>query len=58
MKWLNGRPTPSDAFKPQGYLIPEVGPKVLEGKGMAEFEEEKAKLMAAGRGGCPFAMVK
>jgi len=55
-KWLVGKPIPGNAYKPQGYLIPEVGPKSLEGKGMKEFELTKDKLMSDGRGGCPFSV--
>jgi hypothetical protein len=58
LKWLAGNPTPGATFKPQGYLIPEVGPKALEGKGMKEYEQTMEKLMAAGRGGCPFSSLK
>jgi len=58
LKWLSGKPIPGPAFKPQGYLIHEVGPKALEGKGMKEFEATKDKLMSAGRGGCPFSVMK
>lgn len=57
-KWIAGNPTPGAEFKPHGYLIPEVGPKGLEGKGMKEYHETVDKLMAAGRGGCPFSSFK
>jgi hypothetical protein len=54
-KWLVNKPIPGENFKPRGYLIPEVGPKAMEGKGLKEFEQTKEKLMNAGRSGCPFA---
>ena len=54
-EWLAGRALPGDAcVAPQGYRPESVGPARLEGKGLREFEEEKTRLMSAGRGGCPF----
>ncbi|KAK4499735.1 hypothetical protein PRZ48_007921 [Zasmidium cellare] len=53
---LRGLPLPGDAgLKSDGYKAEEIGPKRFEGKGLKEFEEEKALLMASNRGGCPFA---
>jgi hypothetical protein len=57
-KWLIGRPIPGSKYKADGYLIPEVGPKAMEGKGMKDFENTMESLMGAGRGGCPFAGTK
>jgi len=54
-KWMAGRPIPGPAFRPEGYLIEEVGPQSLEGLGRKEVEATKEKLMNAGRSGCPFA---
>jgi hypothetical protein len=54
VKWLGGRPLPSRGFSPSGFLVPEVGPKSLLGKGMAEHEKTLAQLRGENRGGCPF----
>lgn len=57
LKWAGGKPIPGGAlYKPQGYLIEEVGPKAQEKRGLKEFEEGKEELMRAGRGGCPFSV--
>ena len=58
VKWMTGRPIPGDAYKPQGYLIHEVGPKSQENMGKKEFEATRDKLMSAGRGGCTFSVLK
>jgi hypothetical protein len=52
MKWL--LVIPSAAFQPEGYLIPEMGPKIAEGKGLEEQDESVKRLMNQNRGGCPF----
>ncbi|KAI9727962.1 MAG: hypothetical protein M1828_005367 [Chrysothrix sp. TS-e1954] len=39
--------------RPEGYLIEEVGPHGLEGKGKQEMEVDKGKLRSLGSG-CPF----
>lgn len=58
-KWFGGKPFPgSGDYKAQGYLIQEVGPRSQEKMGLREFEVEKERLMMAGRGGCPFSVVK
>jgi len=55
IKWLGGKPIPDGKnYKPEGYLIPEIGPNNLFGKGNEEFEATKAKLTKQNRGGCPF----
>jgi hypothetical protein len=54
---LTGGPVPGDQgnkYKSQGYLIPEMGPKIAEGKGMEEYEQTRSKLMSQNRAGCPF----
>lgn len=55
-KWMGGRPIPGALFQPQGYLIPEVGPRSQEKMGKKEFEEGKEALMKASRGACPFSV--
>lgn len=52
---LQGLPLPGEGFQPEGYVTRDVGPERWVGKGGAEFEASMAKLMAEGRGGCPFA---
>jgi len=55
MKWLSGKPIPDGKnYQPEGYLIPEIGPKNLNGKGKQEFEATRTKLKKQSRGGCPF----
>lgn len=55
VKWLIGRPIPDGKnYKPEGYLIPEIGPNSLSGTGKEEFEATRAKLTKQNRGGCPF----
>ncbi|KAF2088755.1 hypothetical protein K490DRAFT_72476 [Saccharata proteae CBS 121410] len=59
VKWLAGKPYPGDKkFKPEGYRIQDVGPKSMEGKGMDDFSRTREKLLAQGRGGCPFAFAR
>lgn len=56
MKWLSGRPIPNGKdYSSEGYLISEIGPRSLSGKGRNDFEATKTKLMSERRGGCPFA---
>ncbi|KAH8707485.1 hypothetical protein GQ44DRAFT_817462 [Phaeosphaeriaceae sp. PMI808] len=52
---LQGLPLPGKGFQPEGYVTKDVGPDRWVGKGEKEFEASMAKLMAEGRGGCPFA---
>lgn len=54
---LAGGKVPGDdgtRYQPEGYVIPEIGPEVLKGKGSAEMEAERARLSANPRLGCPF----
>lgn len=53
-RWVVGLPIPGPQYKPEGYTIPNLGPRHLEGKGSVEMAADKAKLMASGRGSCPF----
>lgn len=57
---MTGKPyAGSDAkYRPEGYHIHEVGPHLMAGKGMKEYEATRDHLMAQGRGGCPFAFAK
>ncbi|ORY07774.1 hypothetical protein BCR34DRAFT_16984 [Clohesyomyces aquaticus] len=58
-RWALGLPVPDGKnFKPQGYAIFEVGPEKLEGKGQEECARTRDRLMASGRGGCPFGFSK
>jgi hypothetical protein len=59
IKWMSGGPIPNGKdFSPEGYLISEIGPRSLVGKGKKEFEDTRAKLTSEQRGGCPFATFK
>ncbi|KAK8193321.1 uncharacterized protein BKA78DRAFT_249979 [Phyllosticta capitalensis] len=56
LKWMAGRPYPTPGkYGSEGYDLQRVGPATFEGKGLSEAEKTKSKLMAQGRGGCPFA---
>ncbi|KAK0659986.1 Mycophenolic acid synthesis protein B [Lasiodiplodia hormozganensis] len=59
LKWMAGKPYPGSAgFKSEGYVLAEIGPKNLEGKGTEYVTEAKERLLKQGRGGCPFAVAK
>jgi hypothetical protein len=53
-KRLTGKPIPGSKYRPEGYLIPEIGPKVVQGKGQKEHDEVFNKLMSRDRASCPF----
>lgn len=44
-----------DKYASDGYLIEEVGPQAMLGKGRDAMEVNKAKLRTERTGGCPFA---
>lgn len=55
--WLQGLPLPGDdgdAYYPNGYSVPEVGPNMFVGKGAVAAEETKARLRKERTGRCPF----
>lgn len=60
MAWITrllGRPVPGDEgskYYPQGYYIPDVGPRYFEGKGRATLEKTMEELKTSRTGGCPF----
>ena len=57
LKWLGSKPVPGDEsarYQPEGYVIRDVGPKNLVGKGHEQMKETYDKLMSEKRGGCPF----
>ncbi|KAL1646877.1 hypothetical protein SLS58_003012 [Diplodia intermedia] len=59
LKWMAGKPYPGSAgFKSGGYVLEEIGPKNLEGKGTEYVTQAKDRLLKQGRGGCPFAVAK
>jgi len=55
---ITRRPQPRDIaqrYMPEGYLINEVGPDALRGKGAEDMEEQRQRLeMLKTRLGCPF----
>ena len=54
---LLGLPLPGDdgdTYYPNGFSIPELGPNVFVGKGMAAADATKARLRKERTGGCPF----
>ncbi|KAL8907256.1 MAG: hypothetical protein Q9207_001497 [Kuettlingeria erythrocarpa] len=58
---LLGLPLPGDEgdkYYPHGYTIPEVGPKIVAGKGAENAQETVAGLQKTRTGGCPFVRVK
>lgn len=57
LTWLRGQPVPGDdgsKYYPQGYYIPDVGPRYFEGKGRASLEMTMEELKMTRTGGCPF----
>ncbi|THC91129.1 hypothetical protein EYZ11_009419 [Aspergillus tanneri] len=57
LTWVMGRPLPGDEgskYYPQGYYIPDVGPKYFEGKGKKALEETMEELKSSRTGQCPF----
>jgi hypothetical protein len=56
-KRLTNRPIPDAKYSPNGYTIPEIGPKIAQGKGQKEHDMVFTKLMGENRGGCPFSGV-
>lgn len=55
---MAGRPLPGDQgdrFKSQGIKTYEVGPKSVEGKGVAECDAEMASIRSRIGSGCPVA---
>ncbi|OJJ49727.1 hypothetical protein ASPZODRAFT_128241 [Penicilliopsis zonata CBS 506.65] len=56
--WLLGKPVPGDEqarYYPQGYYIPDVGPKNFEGQGH-DTMDRLGEEMGEARRGCPFAI--
>ncbi|KAH8811511.1 hypothetical protein F5884DRAFT_278691 [Xylogone sp. PMI_703] len=41
-------------YRPEGYLIEELGPDYMKGKGLEEMEKNQEVLRRQDRGGCPF----
>jgi len=59
ISWLRGLPLPGDdgdTYYPQGYFIPDVGPKAFEGKGRDYFQKTMERLEKERTGQCPFAV--
>lgn len=57
LTWVLGRPLPGDEgakYYPQGYYIPDVGPKYFEGKGKTSLEKALEEFKTSRTGGCPF----
>ena len=57
MTWLLGRKVPGDdgnKYRPEGYVIREVGPAKLKEKGQEYMRDDVDKLFARGPGMCPF----
>ncbi|OAX82289.1 hypothetical protein ACJ72_03358 [Emergomyces africanus] len=54
--WLRGMPLPGDDPNhcPNGYYIPDVGPKNFEGKGHDQFIKTRERLQKERTGQCPF----
>ena len=61
--WLFGTPLPGDEgekYRPEGYLLDEIGPEKMEGKGKEWMAQERVSAEGKIRdGACPFgAMMK
>lgn len=57
MVWMMGRPLPGDGgdtYSPEGYKIPDLGPRAFLGKGGEFMRTEMEKLKLKRTGGCPF----
>ncbi|KAE8408632.1 hypothetical protein BDV37DRAFT_278641 [Aspergillus pseudonomiae] len=55
LTWLRGGPLPGDEkYYPQGYYIPDVGPKYFEGKGREALATTIEELKVSRKGQCPF----
>ncbi|KAJ5771008.1 uncharacterized protein N7511_003059 [Penicillium nucicola] len=57
LTWALGRPVPGDEgdkYSPAGYVIPDIGPKELEGRGRKELENYLAQMKDYRTGKCPF----
>lgn len=57
LTWALGKPVPGDAgdkYYPNGYDIPDIGPKYFEGKGRAQVEATMQELKIHRTGACPF----
>lgn len=57
---IMGLPLPGDdgdAYYPNGYSVPDVGPNTFVGKGAAAAEQTEARLRMERTGGCPFAVL-
>ncbi|KKZ68562.1 hypothetical protein EMCG_01010 [[Emmonsia] crescens] len=54
--WLRGMPLPGDDpnHGPNGYYIPDVGPKNFEGKGRDQVNKTRERLQKERTGQCPF----
>ena len=58
---LLGIPLPGDEgekYHPHGYIIPEVGPNIMLGKGGESAQETVRTLRRTRTGGCPFVRPK
>ncbi|CAG8427246.1 unnamed protein product [Penicillium salamii] len=57
LTWALGRPVPGDEgdkYYPNGYVIPNLGPKSFEGKGGKQLDETLEELKGYRTGKCPF----
>ncbi|KAL4894010.1 hypothetical protein BDV59DRAFT_176635 [Aspergillus ambiguus] len=57
LTWALGLPLPGDEgdkYYPQGYYIPDVGPKYFEGKGRKALDKTIEELQTSRTGQCPF----
>lgn len=57
LTWALGRPLPGDdgdKYYPNGYAIPDVGPKYFEGKGKQALQDTVEELKTYRTGRCPF----
>lgn len=55
--WILGRKLPGDdgnRYAPEGYLITEVGPAQVKGKGLEDMSLTESRMIDADIGACPF----
>lgn len=47
-----------DKYSPQGYIITEIGPQHLSGKGKEDMDKIQTRLISLDRGRCPFSSMQ
>ena len=59
--WIMRQPYPGadgDKYRPNGYKIPEIGPRSMQGRGGEYMKESKERIVTERMKGCPFVRAK